>query len=46
MAKESNVIDRDKLRAAVRKLSNEYILYMLDDAIDVLPPAKLQKIVP
>jgi hypothetical protein len=44
MAKESNEIDREKLRAAVRKLGNEYILYMLDDAIDLLPPAKLQKI--
>lgn len=45
MAKQLNEIDRDKLRAAVRKLGNEYILYMLDDAIDVLSPAKLQKIV-
>src|SRR5882724_6918136 len=44
MAKESNEIDRDKLRAEVRKLGNEYILYMLDDAIDLLPPAKLHKI--
>jgi hypothetical protein len=41
---ESNEIDRDKLRAAVRKLSNEYILYMFDDAIDLLPPTKLHKI--
>jgi hypothetical protein len=41
---ESNKIDRDKLRAAVRNLGNEYILYMLDEAIDLLPPAKLQKI--
>jgi len=37
-------IDRDKLRAAVRKLGNEYVFYMLDDAIDLLPPAKLHKI--
>src|SRR6266849_3981244 len=37
-------IDRDKLRAAVRKLGNEYVFYMLDDAIELLPPAKLHKI--
>ena len=37
-------IDRDKLRAEVRKLGNEYVFYMLDDAIDLLPPAKLHKI--
>jgi len=38
-------IDRDKLRAAIRKLGGEYVFYMLDDAIDLLPPAKLHKIV-
>ena len=37
-------IDRDKLRAAVRKLGNEYVFYMLDDAIELLPPAKLYTI--
>ena len=37
-------IDRDKLRAAVRKLGNEYVFYMLDDAIELLPPSKLHKI--
>jgi len=37
-------IDRAKLRAAVRKLRNEYIFYMLDDALELLPPAKLHKI--
>ena len=37
-------IDRDKLRAAVRKLGREYVFYMLDDAIELLPPAKLHKI--
>jgi hypothetical protein len=37
-------IDRDKLRAAIRKLGSEYIFYMLDDAIDLLPPAKFHKI--
>ena len=34
-------IDRDKLRAAVRKLGNEYVFSMLDDAIELLSPAKL-----
>jgi len=37
-------IDRDKLRAEIRRLGNEYILYMLDDTIDLLPPSKLRKI--
>ena len=38
-------IDRDKLRAAVRRLGDEYVFYMLDDAIDLLPPGKLAKLV-
>ena len=37
-------IDRDKLRAEVRKLGNEYVFSMLDDAIELLPLAKLHKI--
>jgi hypothetical protein len=37
-------VDRDKLRAAVRALGNEYVFYMLDDAIELLPPAKLYMI--
>jgi hypothetical protein len=37
-------IDRDKLRAEVRKLGNDYVFFMLDDAIELLPPAKLHKI--
>src|SRR5437870_1908337 len=37
-------IDRDKLRTAVRKLGNEYVFFTLDDAIELLPPAKLHKI--
>jgi len=37
-------IDRDKLRAEVRKLGNECLFLMLDDAIELLPPAKLHKI--
>lgn len=44
MARESNGIDRDKLREAVRKLGDDYVRYMLDDAIGLLPPAKLHKI--
>jgi len=37
-------IDRDKLRAAIRTLGDEYVFYMLDEAIDLLPEAKLAKI--
>ena len=37
-------IDRDKLRAEVRKLRSKYVFFMLDDAIELLPPAKLHKI--
>lgn len=45
MARQAIEIDRNKLRAAIRKLGDEYVFYMLDDAIDLLPPAKLHKIV-
>lgn len=34
-------LDRDKLRAAIRTLPTEYVRYMLADAVDLLPPAKL-----
>ena len=44
MATKPIQIDRDKLRAEVRKLGNECVFSMLDDAIDLLPPAKLCKI--
>jgi hypothetical protein len=44
MTKKPIQIDRDKLHAAVRKLGNECIFYMLDDAIELLPPAKLHKL--
>jgi len=30
-------IDRDKLRAAIRRMGSEYIFYMLDNAITLLP---------
>jgi len=45
MARRPMEIDRDKLRAAIRKLRDEYVFHMLDDTIDLLPPAKLHKIV-
>ena len=45
MARKPIQIDRDKLRAEVRKLRSEYVFSMLDDAIELLPPAKLHKIV-
>jgi len=45
MPRGSIDIDRDKLRAAIRKLGDEYVFYMLHDAVDLLPPAKLNKIV-
>lgn len=45
MPRGSNDIDRDKFRAAIGKLGDEYVFYMLDDAIDLLPPAKLNRIV-
>ena len=44
MAQRPIPIDRDKLRAEVRKLKHEYLICMLDDAIELLPPAKLYKI--
>jgi len=44
MARKPIQIDRDKLRAEVRKLGNEYVLFMLDDAIELLPRAKLHKL--
>jgi hypothetical protein len=38
-------IDRDKLRMALRKLGDELIFRMLYDAIELIPPAKLHKLV-
>lgn len=37
-------IDRNKLRAAIRRLGDEYVFYMLDDAIDLLPQTALAKL--
>ena len=44
MPRQTAPIDRDKLRAAVRKLGHEYFFYMLDEAIDLLPSSKLEQI--
>jgi hypothetical protein len=44
MPRQPATIDRDKLRAAVRKLGHEHVFHMLDDAIELLPPAKLHQI--
>jgi hypothetical protein len=38
-------IDRDKLRAAIRKMSTEYVFLMLNDAITLLPERKLRKLI-
>ena len=38
-------IDPDKLRAALRRLGDDYVFYMLNEAIDLLPQAKLLKLV-
>jgi hypothetical protein len=44
LARKPIQIDRDKLRAEARKLGNEYVFFMLDDAIEFLPLDKLHKI--
>ena len=44
MSRNLSAIDRDKLRAEVRKLGNERVFYMLDEAIELLSPAKLHKL--
>jgi hypothetical protein len=38
-------IDREKLRVAIRKLDEEYVYYLLNDAIDLLPQSKLAKLI-
>ena len=38
-------IDRAKLRVAIRKLGDEYVYFMLDEALEMLPDAKLAKLV-
>ncbi len=44
MPRQPAAIDRDKLRAVLRKLGHETVFYMLADAIDLLSPAKLHQI--
>lgn len=44
MARKPVQVDRDKFRAQVRKLGNEYIFSILDEAIEVLSQPKLHKI--
>ncbi|MGA3268483.1 MAG: hypothetical protein ABSE16_16875 [Verrucomicrobiota bacterium] len=44
MAGKRLQIDRDKFRAEVRKLGNEHVYFMLDEAIELLPLAKLHKL--
>ena len=44
MSDEPVSIDRDKLRAAILGLGPEYVFYMLDEAIDLLPVAALEGI--
>ncbi len=38
-------IDLDKLRAAIRRLGDEYVYYMLDSAIELLPQSDLERMV-
>ena len=38
-------LDRAKLRDALRNIGDESVFYMLDEAIDLLPPDKLAKLV-
>lgn len=38
-------IDGDKLRFAIRRVRSEYVFYMLDDAITLLPQTKLCKVI-
>ena len=44
MSDEPVNIDSAKLRAAIRRLGPEYVFYMLDDAIDLLPLTELEGI--
>jgi len=41
----SRQIDRDKLRAAIRQQGSQCIFHMLDVAIDLLPQAKLRRLI-
>ncbi len=41
----SQYIDRQKVRAAIRRMGSEYVFYMLDDAITLLPQTKLRRLI-
>jgi hypothetical protein len=40
MTRPTTGIGLDKLRAAIRKLGRQHVFYLLDDAIDLVPPTK------
>ena len=40
----ASAIDRDKVRVALRRLGDEAVVDMLDDALDLLPEAQLAKL--
>ena len=44
MPAKKRTIDRDKLRVAIRRMGNQYVYHMLDDAIELLPPSTLAKL--
>ena len=39
-----NLIDRDRFRKAIRLLTDDEIYSMLSDAIEMLPPTKLERL--
>jgi hypothetical protein len=45
MPRPSTMIDRDKLRAAIRQLGDEAVFSLLDDALDLVPAGKLRRVV-
>jgi hypothetical protein len=42
--RRQGALDRDRVRAAIRMLPTECVRYMLIDAVDLLPPAKLRAV--
>ena len=44
-ARSAVKIDRTKVRAAIRKLGDEYVYYMLDEAVDLLSDEQLARLV-
>ena len=44
MTRKAIQIDRDKLRAEIRKLGHERVFFMLDEAIELLPQTKLHEV--